>query len=211
MKVPLAEMAAAVVLAVGADAQTNVALSASSECLPASTAGRPCGDQINDQGSVQDLTPTQWLFGGDLRKKLTETPMPVVLEAHAQSRWTEAMDRVARERKPLPSATFVPRRQVVAPAARSEPSDTAQRYFVDEWRRTELDVADSVHHANIERIATTFDSLGRANVPDSIRTQVLRRLDRLNQANDYTWLMFKVEVMRRADREIARLRAGVPG
>jgi len=170
-------------------------------------------DSVTEHGLARDLasievrerTPAQWLFGRDRLKEVASVPMPAAMTAQSELRWTAALDRAGSLDTQAPVATGGAQVTHVVAAARIESAETAQRFLVEEWRRTELAVADSVHHANIQQLVTAFDSLGRPGVPDSTRVEGLRRLDRLNHANQFTWLMFKAEIIRRADSAMARL------
>ena len=70
---------------------------------------------------------------------------------------------------------------------------------IGEWRRSTLDAADSAHHAILTRITATFDSAQQPTVSPSDRYRILVTLDRINQANERTWMAITAEIHRMAD------------
>ena len=74
-----------------------------------------------------------------------------------------------------------------------------QRYLADEWRRTELNIVDSLRHAALERIYAAYQSTQRASLSDAERTAVLVRLDAMNRGSAEVWLALRDDINRRAD------------
>ncbi len=68
------------------------------------------------------------------------------------------------------------------------------RYLIEEWRQSQLEVADSVHHSVLLRIGTTFDSATSAGVSANAQRDLMTRLDRLIRANEYSWVFFRTQV-----------------
>lgn len=163
--------------------------------------------------SQNDLTPTQWLFGSNIGAKLSHTPTRVTLAASANSGWAAVQ---AHADQALSAATTKVLAKTRPPAAASgaaqlQPTPdtdslTPQRFLIEEWRHTEIGVADSVYHEALLRITATFDSTQRAPINDAARTSVLRRLDALLDASNYTWVIFRSEIRRRADSALAALK-----
>jgi hypothetical protein len=202
---------AALLLASGTARSQTTAVQDGGACPTSSPTTGSCRTTGVDPVMVADLTPTQWLFGHDQPRKLNRPLTSIVTDAQARGTWGLALDRAGAgpagggstgsSRAATPA---VPRRAATPPVgdsgARSAASERAvNRFLVEEWRRTELDVADSVHHANLERIFVQFDSAQRIHLPDSERNRILVQLDRMNSSNDYAWLIFKAEINRRAN------------
>jgi hypothetical protein len=97
-----------------------------------------------------------------------------------------------------------------ADGASTTPATEAQgtRYLIDEWRRAELGIADSIHHAVLIRITHTYDSAQRSSLTDDQRTRVLREVDGINDMNQMMWFKRRGEVNRTAD-SLARA-SGLP-
>lgn len=81
----------------------------------------------------------------------------------------------------------------------------ARRYSIEEWRRVELAVDDSVHHAVLVRLARTFDS-AQATSPEE-RPRILAQIDGLNHVNQLMWLERAWEVNRQADSALRAMTA----
>lgn len=82
-------------------------------------------------------------------------------------------------------------------------SSGAARVAISEWRRSTLEAADSAHHAILERLTASFDSAQQPRISPSERHRILIRLDRINQANESTWIAITSEVNRLADSATA--------
>jgi hypothetical protein len=163
--------------------------------------------------SQNDLTPTQWLFGSNIGTKMSQTPTMVTLAASANSGWAAVQARADHALSAATEARSQTRPPAAAPdAAQMQPTPagqslTPQRFLIEEWRHTEIGVADSVYHDALMRITAAFDSTQRAPIDDAARTSVLRRLDALLDASNYTWVMFRAQIRRRADSALAALKA----
>jgi hypothetical protein len=216
MRLAVAGLGVAALVIVGRVAAQSAATQwQNSTCAgDASPAGTPCTIPHGSDPAGNDLTPTQWLFGRDLGTKLTQ-PAGMVALAAAASNGGWATVR-ARAGNALPAATTkaspVARpRAATGDAAEVQPawgqSLTPQQFLIEEWRHSEIGVADSVYHDALMRITATFDSAQRARINDADRTSILRRLDALLDANSYTWTMFRFEIRRRADSALAALKA----
>ena len=83
----------------------------------------------------------------------------------------------------------------------------AQLYLIKEWRQSELNIADSLHHAVLVRIARVFDSAQRANVLPDDRLRIEHELDGINSNNQMMWLERRVDIYRQADSAIRALSA----
>ena len=97
------------------------------------------------------------------------------------------------------SATFAPGR----------PPGDAARLEIIEWRRSALEAAESAHHAILERITASFDSAQQPRVSQRERLNILTKLDRINQANESTWIAITNEINRMAD-SVTVTNRGVP-
>jgi hypothetical protein len=173
------------------------------------------------------LTPTQWLFGRDAFKKIQRASTIASLGSHLKGSQQLAMTDAATTdrtnaggwrgsrspgasdtdvRATVRTVTTVPTAGAAgAPGASSGSGIDAstQRYLVEEWRAAELEVADSVHHSNLERIFAAFQAMNRSRLSDEQRKDVLSRLDRLNQINTYSWIKFRIDIIREADSLLA--------
>jgi hypothetical protein len=92
-------------------------------------------------------------------------------------------------------------------AALTSPADSAQSahvYLVEEWRRSELEVADSVHHAILESIVVLYDSAERSSVSAAARDRQLHVVDVMNQQNQWSWEAFRTTINQRADSALGR-------
>ncbi len=89
----------------------------------------------------------------------------------------------------------------VAVDASGRPATEAegQRFLIEEWRRSELDVADSVHHVVLVRLNRLYDSAQGRSVSTDNRLRILREVDGINAANQVMWLQRRADVMRAAD------------
>ncbi|GEM_PF-7099783 len=162
-------------------------------------------------GDLRDLKHQCWL---NCRTSFGRASPSQVQGARALQ---EAMEQLAHA-SPPPSA----RRRVAVPAAErvmrggrgaatlpAGPDDSSSgtatsgaevgRYLIEEWRRAELDVADSVHHVFLDRIFATFDSTQRSAAEPEARARLLEQLDLLNGMNQLAWVRMRAEVNRRAD------------
>ncbi len=74
-----------------------------------------------------------------------------------------------------------------------------QRFLIEEWRRSELEVADSVHHLVLVRLNRLYDSAQSRSVSPGDRLRILREVDGVNVANQVMWLERRTDVMRTAD------------
>ncbi len=88
-----------------------------------------------------------------------------------------------------------------SPAAAASEVET-QRFLIEEWRRSELSIADSLHHAVLVRISRLFDSAQRATVSPDDRLRIDRQIDGINSINQMTWLQRRVAIYRQADSAI---------
>ncbi len=77
-----------------------------------------------------------------------------------------------------------------------------ERYLIEEWRRSELSIADSLHHAVLLRISRIFDSAQHATVSPDDRLRIERQVDGINSINQMTWLERRVAIYRQADSAI---------
>jgi hypothetical protein len=75
----------------------------------------------------------------------------------------------------------------------------AERFWIDEWRASELAVADSLHHATLVRITRLFDSVQSDSIPRDEYLRVLREVDAVDQMNQQMWLRRRWDVVRQAD------------
>jgi hypothetical protein len=168
-----------------------------------------------------DVTPHCWL---GCRHSLQRTS-PTEWSAPTPSRIDTLEARLKGDRHPLApaairathaapvsaAATTTESRGDIAGSAASAASTTSnaetQRYLIEEWRRSELNIADSLHHAVLGRISRVFDSAQRASVLPDDRLQIERQVDRINSMNQLTWIERRVAVYLQAD---SAMRA-VPG
>lgn len=194
-----------------ANGQVGFATTASCLSSPAVVDGCASGlDQRNPAGN--DLTPTQWLFGTDVSSKLAQTSIVLRVQSAAHVDW-HSITRVAQGAV-MPTRR---RRAPTAPPSRvdtaSVPADpaTTQRFLVEEWRQAELSAVDSVYHESIAQLAATFDSAQRAHVAEPQWTAILRRLDGLLTADNYTWAQVRAHIEERADSALAMVDASVHG
>jgi hypothetical protein len=216
MKLAVVGLGVAALVTVGrAAAQSAPAQGGSSTCAGESIpAGMSCTVPRASDPSQNDLTPTQWLFGRDLGTKLTQTPtMSTLTASDNYVGWAtvraQADHALSAATKEVRSETA--QRTGAADAAQAAPTPvngslTPQRFLVEEWRRTEIGVADSVYHDALMRITATFDSAQHAPIDDAQRTIILRRLDALLDANNYTWVRFRSQIMQRADSALATIK-----
>lgn len=182
----------------------------------ATPAGTPCTLPHAPDPASSDLTPTQWLFGHDLNAKLTRPSAMVPLLASASSSGSATV--AARADNALPvAASKVPSNTTTRGAARDAAemqlppwarSLTPQQFLIEEWRHSEISVADSLYHDALMRITSTFDSAQRLRIDDAGRTRILRHLDALLDVTNYNWAMFRFQIKRRADSAWAALKAG---
>jgi hypothetical protein len=100
---------------------------------------------------------------------------------------------------PTPTTTAADSVRNLTPAEERAVRAQANRYLIEEWRQSQLGVADSVHHSVLLRIGTTFDSAQSAGVSGNAQRDLLARLDRLVRANDYSWIFFRTQVNVSAD------------
>jgi len=209
MKSPLAGVGALLLIVGGARAQSTATQGGGAACPAGSTSPSTCGGAAgSDVPLGQDLTPTQWLFGRDAFTKLSQPQVSALAAAQTHTDWAPALAHAA---EPLPQRGHGSRSDPTVakqgPGDNRESPVATQRFLIEEWRRTELDVADSVHRANLERMAVTFDSAQQAGIRDADRARILQRLDQVNRANEYTWRVFRAQIDRRADSAIAGLPA----
>ncbi len=216
MRLAVAGLGVAALVIVGrVAAQSAATQGQNSTCRgDASPAGTPCAIPHASDPSQNDLTPTQFLFGRDIGTKLTQTsPMVSLAAAASNSGWATVRARAgnALSAAATKASPVVRSRAATGDAAEVQPawgqSLTPQQFLIEEWRHSEIGVADSVYHDALMRITATFDSARRARIDDADRTSILRRLDALLDANSYTWTMFRVEIRRRADSALAALKA----
>ena len=117
----------------------------------------------------------------------------------------------ASEEAPVSAAGTTESRGDVAAEAPGAVSTTSnaetQRYLIEEWRRSEVNIADSLHHAVLGRISRVFDSAQSSSVSPDDRLQIERHLDRINSINQLTWIERRIAIYRQAD---SAFRAG-PG
>jgi hypothetical protein len=81
------------------------------------------------------------------------------------------------------------------------------RYSIEEWRHAELEVADSMHHAVIVRLAYTFDSAQRAGVTSEEQLRILRQLSVIDHVNQLMWAERAWDVNRQADSAVKAILA----
>jgi hypothetical protein len=88
-----------------------------------------------------------------------------------------------------------------ADSASTAPATEAQgeRYLIEEWRRAELDIADSIHHAVLIRLTRMYDSAQRSSLTGDERARVLREVDGINDMNQMMWFKRRGDVSRTAD------------
>jgi hypothetical protein len=104
-------------------------------------------------------------------------------------------------RRPIPTsgpAGSTPIATAAGDITPASPGD-AQRYLVEEWRRSELGVADSLHHAVLMRISHTFDSAQRSSISQEERSHILRQVDGVDRVNQLMWLERRSDVNHQAD------------
>ena len=197
----------------GLQAQSGTAQDAALAC----TTDAVCVKSSNSDPSANDLTPTQWLFGRDAFSKLAQPPMSA-MDAANRATWKSAFEvtdgslktknadskAVGRHTPSAPDATMT-----AAPLS-PDSAIAMQRLLVQEWIRTELGVADSVYHEHLQRLANRFDSAQRATLSDTARRSVMLRIDALLAGDNYTWIKFREDIVRRADSALSSL-VRVPG
>ncbi len=144
----------------GASATTRQRVSARSS-LPVGTTN-PVGPRDTDDS---DATPHCWL---GCKRSLQRTS-PTEWSASTQSRIDSLESHLKRDRHPLAPAAiraneaapvsaattmnYVAHVEAEAASATSRTSNAeTQRYLIEEWQRSELNIADSLHHAVLKRI-----------------------------------------------------------
>jgi hypothetical protein len=202
----------AVALASPGRPQTATAALASTAC-PETSTSPSCGSEQSAE-PAPDLSPTQWLFGRDAFAKLTQVEQGAWTGHRLRSPNVELASSDAgggqstrtaptSERRAAPigdtgSNTMTPGQSTTASAEPATDRGT-QRYLIEEWRAAELAIADSVYDSNLEHIFQVFQVVERGRVAEPQRQQVLVRLDRMNQANQYAWFKFRQSVNHEAD------------
>jgi hypothetical protein len=95
-------------------------------------------------------------------------------------------------------------------AGTTPPATEAQgrRFLIEEWRRSELNVVDSVHHVVLVRLGQLYDSAQRSTVSAGDQFRILQEIDVTNAANQFMWIERRADVNRTAD-STARA-AGLP-
>jgi hypothetical protein len=205
---------AALLGVVGAQAQSSGTPNDQHGCSKDATAG-PCTPANPSDPGSSDLTPTQWLFGKDPFSKLGRTPTATDLQLAGHVNWSSVFSGADESlkaggtgkggsRHAATDASHIASTQVTAAPGAS------QSFLVEEWRRTELAVADSVYHEDLAFIASAFDSAERSPVSDVQRMQIMRHLDALLARTNATWVTFRAEVTRRADSALAALNRTAP-
>jgi len=144
------------------------------------------------KGSLNHTMPGEWQ-NAQLRRQAAEA-----LASHATRRSSADTARIRWQSSE--SSTSTPARPgVPAPdTSRASPAE-AQRYLIEEWRQTELEVADSVHHVVLVRIARTYDSAQQSTVSAEDRQRILRQVDGINQVNQVMWFERRRDVNHQAD------------
>ncbi len=206
-------VAASLLLLAGTQARAQRPDSASHArtSLPGGTP-TPGGPRDTDDS---DATPHCWL---GCKRSLQRTS-PTEWSASTQSRIDTLEARLkgdrhplapaavrANEAAPVSAATTMESRGDVEAEAASATSRTSnaetQRYLIEEWQRSELNIADSLHHAVLKRISRVFDSAQSSSVSPDDRLMIQRHLDRINSMNQLTWIERRVAVYLQADSAI---------
>jgi hypothetical protein len=141
-------------------------------------------------GSLNTRAPAEWR---DLQQAQAAIAVP--------GRRAQFTATAVAARRPIPTSgppTSTPSATPAGEMAPASPGD-AQRYLVEEWRRSELGVADSLHHAVLMRISHTFDSALRSPVSEEERLRILRQVDGVNQVNQLMWFERRSDVNHQAD------------
>jgi len=112
-----------------------------------------------------------------------------------QSKTTQSNAGSAPERVPASAAGDVAGGANARPATEAE----GERFLIEEWRRSELDVADSVHHMVLLRLSRLYDSAQGRSISTDDRLRILRDVDGVNAANQVMWFERRTDVNRMAD------------
>ena len=188
------------------------------KCPSAASAADNCASPDENTNRLPDLSPTQWIFGTNQFQKLTQPSFHSVTMTRARMQDLPDMQPVPTAVSPeyaallrllVPPPTPDPTANPggasavavrnLTPAEERAVRAQANRYLVEEWRQSQLGVADSVHHNVLLRIGATFDSGQAAGVTGNAQRDLLVRLDRLIRANEYSWLYFRAQVNVSAD------------
>ncbi len=182
------------------------------KCPSAASAADNCASADDNTNKLPDLTPTQWLFGSGQYQKLTQPSYHSVTMMRARmpdlADMQPAPTAVSPEYAallrltvppPTPATTAADSTRNLTPAEERAMRAQANRYLIEEWRQSQLEVADSVHHSVLLRIGTTFDSAQSAGISANAARDLLARLDRLIRANEYSWVFFRTQVNVSAD------------
>jgi hypothetical protein len=90
-----------------------------------------------------------------------------------------------------------------ATAATSQASEAdGERFLVEEWRRSEIGIADSIHHDVLMRISRLYDSAQAPKLSVDARLGILQRVDGVNSVNQLMWLQRRADVNREADSAV---------
>jgi len=210
MKILLTALSGVVAIAMASPGRPQPVTTAPTSGACGETTSTAC---TNEQSSpdAPDLTPTQWLFGRDAFAKLTNVAQQAWVGRHLHGPDVELASsdgggHVPRgEARPATSARVTHDTGgslILAPntmTASASSDASSRRYLAEEWRAAELAVADSVYHANLDRVFEVFEALERGHVAEPQRQQVLLRLNRINEANAIAWIKFRQEVNHEAD------------
>jgi hypothetical protein len=146
------------------------------------------------RGSLQAKAPTEWskmqvVRQDSLAARTRRRSLALRLGAG------ESTSGSAAERTSGAGAAEIADGPSTRPATEAE----GQRFLIEEWRRSEFEVADSVHHVVLLRLNRLYDSAqGRSVSPDD-RLRILRDVDGINVANQVMWFQRRNAVMRTAD------------
>lgn len=158
------------------------------------------------RGSLQHTMPAEWGMNSrsrmdTLASLLRRKPHPVVPEGVRQT-------LAASRGSVSPAATLAPAVSDSGGGAPARPAATeadGERYLIEEWRRSEVDIADSIHHVVLLRLAGEYDSAQRSTVSTGDRARILQDVDGINTINQLMWLQRRAEVNRQADSALRAL------
>jgi hypothetical protein len=130
----------------------------------------------------------------------------MLLEAH-RARQSKAFPDTARLLQhassspvPVPLVTAV---TDTSPAARAK----AERYWIEEWRRTQHAVVDSLHHIVLLKLTRLFDSAQSHSFSPDDYVRILNAVDGMNRVNQYMWATRTLDVERQADSAVRAIPA----
>jgi hypothetical protein len=150
-------------------------------------------------GSLSRTTPREWQ---DAQQRTDGAQLLARRAPHPSSRDTARLP--VRTQALPPSLPAGPEPTTGADTTRATRA-SIQRYLIEEWRRSEIEVADSLHHAVLVRISRTFDSAQRSTVSPEERMRILRQVDAVNRVNQFMWVERRGDVNRQADSAVRAL------